>query len=950
MKQQQATPLPSGTVAFLFTDIEGSTRLWERDAAVMQRALDRHNAILAGAIQEHNGHHFKTIGDAFQAAFADPAAAVAATVAAQRALSAEPWPETGPIRVRMAIHLGQAVPSLHGDYLAPSLNRLARLMAAGHGGQVLLTTAARTAVGERLPDGVSVISVGKHRLRDLLEAEEVWQLVIPGLPATFPPLKSLEKHPTNLPPQPTPLIGRDAEVAALSDLLDDPGPHVVTLTGPGGVGKTRLAIAAAMEALRAFDDGAFLVALSGIEDASLLLPEIAAVLGVREGGGLSLEESVCHYLGDKRLLLILDNLEQLEPFEAAAALVARLLTMRVMATSRTPLRIRAEREWPVAPLPVPNSDLPEAGGAEVVDALLANPAVALFVDRARAARPAWCLTEANARDVAEIARRLDGLPLAIELAAARVRVLTPAQIVKRLGGALDLLVTRGGDRPDRQQTLRGAIAWSHDLLSFEDQVAFRRLAVFSGGFALEAAEQVLAAAPDPWIDVLDAVEILVEQSLLQAEETADGEARYRMLETIRAFALEALAAAGEEDTLRRAHATWAEAFARDADKHVLGAEGAAWLDRYEREHDNVRAAMAWAIEHDPDDLGLRTPEAMWRFWEFRGHYAEGRQWLEKALAASPTGPQKLRGLVLDGLGNLSWRQGDFAAATRAFAQSLAIWRERDARYAIGGTLSNLGSVYELQGNLERAQEMQEESLAIARELNHPLRVATALNNLALVLWNLGDLDRARTLLEESADIKRKEGNLIGLAISLSNLGAIAEATGDLDSATAYLEESLAIDRQMGNLPGIADSLGNIAGVISPSGDFARAAALDAEALAIRRDLGDQMSIAYSLEGIASTASRAGHLEAASRLFGAAERLREAIGAPLPSTEHARYEQAVAIPRDSLPDETFTQKWAAGRALSLDEAVAEALHVARQIAKPTDQPRGQITTVGGAPPR
>ena len=697
MRQQQSKQFPSGVVTFLFTDIEGSTRLWERDASVMHRAIERHNAILARAIHEHGGHHFKTIGDAFQAAFADPAAAVAAAVAAQRELAAEPWPETGPIRVRMAIHLGHAAPSPNGDYLAPSLNRLARLMAAGHGGQILLTAAARAAVGERLPDGVGVISVGKHRLRDLLEADEVWQLVIPDLPASFPPLKSLEKHPTNLPPQPTPLIGRDAEVAALSDLLDDPGPHVVTLTGPGGVGKTRLAIAAATEALRAFDDGAFLVALSGIEDASLLLPEIAAVLGVREGGGLSLEESVLTYLGDKRLLLILDNLEQLEPFEAAAALVARLLTMRVMATSRAPLRIRAEREWPVAPLPVPEIDALEADGEAVIDVLLANPAVALFVDRARAARPAWCLTTANTADVAEIARRLDGLPLALELAAARIRVLTPAQIVKRLGDALDLLRGPGGDRPDRQQTLRGAIAWSRDLLSFENQVAFRRLAVFSGGFTLESAETVLAAAPDPWIDVLDAVQVLVEQSLLQAEESADGEARYRMLETIRAFALEGLAAAGEEDTLRRAHAAWCEAFARDADEHMLGEDGAVWLDRCEREHDNFRAANAWAIEHDPDDLGLRTPEAMWRFWELRGHYAEGRQWLERALAASPQGPQKLRGLVLDGLGNIAWRQGDFATATHAFEQSLAIWRERDSPYAISGVLSNLGSVYELQG-------------------------------------------------------------------------------------------------------------------------------------------------------------------------------------------------------------------------------------------------------------
>jgi predicted ATPase/class 3 adenylate cyclase len=926
---------PSGVVTFLFTDIEGSTRLWERDASTMWSALERHNAILDEAIRAHVGYHFKTIGDAFQAAFADPAAAVAACVDAQRALDAEPWPETGPVRVRMALHRGAAEPSPTGDYLAPSLNRLARILSAGYGGQVLLSVAALEAIGDRLPDGVTVISLGKHRLRDLLEAEEIWQLVIPGLPEKFPPLKSLEGHPTNLPQQPTALIGRDEEIARLREKLAEESTRLVTLTGPGGVGKTRLALAAAADSLETFPDGVFLVTLAGVETATLLLPEIAAVLGVREGGGLSLEESVVAYLAGKRLLLVLDNLEQLKPFETAASTIARLLdaapAVRMLATSRAPLRLRAEQEWPVPPLPTPEPGVEVNGEAELT-ALAATPAVALFVERARAARPAWQLTPANAADVAEIARRLDGLPLAIELAAVRVRVLTPAEILRRLGGALDLLEARSGDRPDRQQTLRAAIAWSYELLRFEDQVAFRRLGVFSGGFTLEAAEQVLAQTPDPWIDPLDAVSVLVEQSLIRTEEDSLGETRYRMLETIRAFALEELARSGEAGAVQAAHARWVDAFSREADQHVLGPESGEWLSRYEREHDNFRAAVAWAIDHDPADLGLKVPESLWRFWEIRGHYTEARGWLERALISSAGAPPKLRALVLDGLGNIAWRQGDLVAAARALEESLEIWRATGERRSIGGTVSNLGTVMELRGDLDRARALQEEALAIARDTGEPLRIATSLNNLALVIWNQGDTTRATALLEESAAIKRKEGNWVGLAITLNNLGMLAAQAADMDGAIAYLEETLAIDRKLGNPDGIAHSLGNLAGVIAPTGDVSRAAALDAEALEIRRDLGDRLSIAHSLDSIAATASRAGFPEIGARLFGASERLREELGAPLPPSERAHYEEGLDMTRSALGDEAYERAWAAGRALSLDDAVTEALHIARQIAQ------------------
>jgi predicted ATPase/class 3 adenylate cyclase/Tfp pilus assembly protein PilF len=930
---------PDGIVTFLFTDIEGSTRLWERDPAAMWAALGRHNAILGNAIAVHGGCHFKTVGDAFQAAFADPAAAVAACVQAQHALAVESWPETGPLRVRMALHRGPAEPSASGDYLAPGLNRLARLIAAGHGGQILLSAAMHEATDGHLPDGTALVSLGKHRLRDLLEAEEVWQLVIPGLPATFPPLKSLEGHATNLPQQPTPLIGRDEAVAALRDLLAGGQTRLLTLTGPGGIGKTRLALATAADSLDSFPDGVFLVSLAGVEEASLLLPEIAAVLGVREGGGLTLAESLGAYLREKRLLLLLDNLEQVRPFTEAASIIAAILQdspgIRVLATSRAPLRVRAEQEWPVPPLPIPAEPDRGAAGGAPWEEVAANPAVALFVDRAQEARPAWTLTREHAPAVAEIARRLEGVPLAIELAAARIRVLSPAEIVRRLGDALDLLAARAGDRPDRQQTLRGAIAWSHDLLDPGQQAAFRRLGVFSGGATFEAADAVLVAVPDPEVDALDAVSILVEQSLLRVEEDAEGETRYRMLETIRAFALEKLAVADEEEPVRRAHAVWLEAFARDADRHMVGPESPRWLERSGREFDNARAAAAWAIERDPGYLGLRVPEAMWRFWELRGHYAEARRWLERALEAGFTATPALRALTLEGLANIAWRQGDLLTATTAFEEALGTWRATQDRARMTAALANLGAVVERRGDYDRAERIQEEGLAIAREVGDPLRVATILNNLATVVWNKGDGARATALLEESVAIKRREGNLLGLASSLSNLGMLAAEAGDLAGAIRYMDETLAIDREVGNKDGIADSLGNLAALTAEAGDTARAAALDVEALELRRELGDRLGTIYSFESLATTAAWAGRQAAGARLFGMGERLREEIGAPLQPNERERYERGVALCRDALPADIFRQEWAAGRHLSLDEAIVAALAIAREIAGSAD---------------
>ncbi len=421
--------LPTGTVTFLFTDIEGSTRLWERDPEAMRATAARHDDLMRAAVTSRHGVLFKHVGDAVQAAFADPVEAVAAVVEAQRALAAEPWQATGPIRVRMALHLGEAAPTVAGDYhQVPSLNRLSRLMSTGYGGQVLISDAVRRRVANQLPAGVTLLDLGRHRLRDLLEPERVTQLVIDGLPDHFPPLKSLEGFPTNLPRQPNALVGRADELADLTALLSDPDVSLVTLIGPGGVGKTRLAMQAGADALEAFPDGVWLIELGPVTDASLLLPAIAGVLGLREGGGLSLERQVEDYLASHTLLLILDNLEQLPD---AAPIIGDLLAaspdLTVVSTSRRPLALQAERLFPVAPLGVPDRTGPPRSIAE----LQGVEAVDLFVQRARARDANFALTESNATAIAAICQRLDGLPLALELAAARIPALAAAGVVDR---------------------------------------------------------------------------------------------------------------------------------------------------------------------------------------------------------------------------------------------------------------------------------------------------------------------------------------------------------------------------------------------------------------------------------------------------------------------------------------------------------------------------------------
>jgi len=920
-------------VAFLFTDIEGSTRLWERDAEAMRQALERHNAILGEAIAAHGGVHFKTIGDAFQAAFPDVSSAVGAAVAAQRAIAAEAWPATGPVRVRMAIHVGEAAPLMgeRPDYLAPGLNRLARLLASGHGGQTLLSNVARGLALESLPAGVTMRDLGQHRLRDLLEAEHIWQLDIAELPDSFPPLKTLETHQTNLPLLFDPLLGRDQLLADLAPVIVNPGTRLLTLTGPGGVGKTRLALHLGADALDDFVDGVFLIDLTAISRPEGVLVTIADVVGVREGGGHSLEEALIAFLAPKRMLLILDNLEQIRPQPELGRRIASLLStapnLTILATSRAPLRVRSEREWPLDPLAVPDPQklMP-------LPVLAENPAVALFVERARAARPSFTLNETNARAIAEIVHRLDGLPLAMELAAARLRALSPVELNQRLGNRLDLLFSSTHDRPDRHQTLRAAIQWSFDLLTGEHQELLRRLGVFSGGFTLEAAAGISAGEAEAWLDPLDGIEELLAESLVRAEETGAGELRYRMLETIRSFAVERLSASGEEDRIRAAHLRFFTNWSRETNPGLVASERVATLGRFDQEHANVQAALSWAYDHERAADGLLLANELWKFWQYRGHFTIGRGWFERLLRATPDEPTPARAFACEGAGVLAWNQGDLPAAQAYLERALAICDEIRDDSARGRCLNNLGNVLNLMGDLEGAADHFRSSLDVARELGDERQEAIILNNLALISMDQGDLENARQLLQQSLDVKRRLGMRAETAVVLGNLALLAWLRADLVEAMALLEEALTIERELSNPVGLADVLGNLAQLLVEAGNLARAMPMLCESLTLRYQIGDWLSIPYSLEAIASTAITNGLPEDGVKLLAACNALRLATQAPLPATDLENHESYVRRGREQLGEASFAGAWRIGELWDRERAVAAAFALSQRIAE------------------
>jgi predicted ATPase/class 3 adenylate cyclase/Tfp pilus assembly protein PilF len=926
--------LPIETLTFLFTDMEGSAKLWEQHADAMPAVLTLHEVILRHAIEANGGQIFKTVGDACYAVFRSAPAAFAAGLAIQRALYAQDWGKVERVRVRMALHIGPAEKRTD-DYFGLTLNRVDRLVHLGHGGQTLLSEAMAEQVRDVLPGDVELRDLGKHQLRDMAIPERIFQVVAPELPSDFPPLRAIGMCPTNLPAQLTSFIGREEEIASVCSLLRRADVRLLTLSGSGGTGKTRLGLQVAAQLLNEFGDGVFFVSLAAISTVGLVAFTIAQTLGVKEVAGQPILETLKDYLRPRQILLILDNFEQVI---TAAPMVTELLAvasrLKVLVTSREVFLIYGEHEFPVLPFVLPDLDRLPLQEDAFVPVLSEYAAVQLFVERAQAVQPDFRLDGENARTVAEICARLDGLPLAIELAAACCRSFSPQAILARLTGAvgpssLRMLTGSLRDLPARQRTLRGAIDWSYNLLDIGEKKLFARLAVFVGGGTTEAVEVVCNIGGDLSMDVLDGLTSLVNKSMLQSAHGIEGEPRFTMLETIREYALERLEASGEARLLRQYHAGYYLTLAGRAEPELrAGPQQVAWLDRLEQEHGNLRAALTWSLERGEGEIALLLSSALWRFWYWHSHLSEGSHWLGLALAATRSDKEMatVRVRVLNGAGNLASARGDYEQARALLEEGLALGREQGmaSKADLAPLLNTLGTVTVNQGDYQRAQMFYEECLALQREWGDQVGIAHVLNNLGVVVSNQGDYEQAQTFLEESLARFRELGIKWGIAYALGNLGRAALCLGDYARATTQIEESLALCQELGDRDGVAECLARLGGVAAAQSDAERAVALYRESLSLYQQVGDKPGVAECLKELAKVTGKLGQPVHAVRLFGAAEALREALKGSLLPDERISYERSVAEARARLDETTFAAAWAEGRAMTLEQAILFAL--------------------------
>ncbi len=825
--------LPTGTVTFLFTDIEGSTVLLQRLGGTYQRVLEEHRRMLRTAFQASGGREVDTQGDAFFVAFLRAADAIAASVAMQKAVLEHQWPSDEQVRVRMGLHTGEPAVS-DGTYVGLDVHRAARICSAGHGGQILLSRTTRDLVEHDLPEEVALRDLGRHRLKDLAHAEHLYQVLHPGLPTDFPPIRSVATRSIGLPRRLTSFIGRETEIEEVRRLLAT--TRLLTVVGIGGAGKTRLALQVADRMVEEQAHGVYLVELAQVTDPGLVVQTIAASLGVREDPGRPLIESLKSHLQTRQMLLVLDNCEHL--VDAVAGLATELLGaapgLRLLCTSREALAVAGEAAWRI-----PSLSVPDPRGLTDRNTLESVEAVRLFVERASEVVPGFVLTDQNAAAITQICRRLDGIPLAIELAASRVRVLTPDQIAARLDDRFRLLA--GGSRTamPRQQTLKAAMDWSYDLLTPQEAAVLRRLAVFSRGCTLDAAEAVCAADGVGSSEVLDLLTRLVDKSLVVVEEE-DCENRYRLLETVKQYGRDKLVEFGEATAVRHRHLEWFLTLAERAGPKLRTAEQLEWLNQLDAEYDNIRGALEWALESAHEEVPARMAESLWWFWTLRGHITEGREWLNKTLARAKE-PSRVRALTLATAGLLAFFAADYPGATALGQESLAIGRDLGDGDATGYALAVLAMVAGARGEYERATSLAEESLGLTTASGHPWEKGAVASILGSFAFQVGDFARAERLLREGLSVFKNLGDRWGIANALQWLGLLSRSRGDYARAAEMLEESLALSRQLGHNWGIASTLLTMALIPIRQGDYPRATAHLKESLALFEELGDPAS-------------------------------------------------------------------------------------------------------------
>lgn len=900
------TSAPTGTVTFLFTDIEGSTRLWEAHPQEMSQAVEIHDQLVRQSVDAHGGHVFSTAGDSFTAAFHRPAEALSAAIDAQLALAAQQWPGELRLRVRMALHSGVAA-ERNGDYFGPALNRAARLLTLASGGQVLLTEAIHGLVKDEAPPEVSFWNRGTHRLRDLSLTERVFEAVHSGLEPTGDLRHSLA-FANNLPLQPTSFVGRDQELEEAIKLIS--GSRLLTVTGVGGSGKTRLALQAATSLLDAFRDGVWLVELAPVAEPDGVARAIAATLGVREQSGQTLEDVLIDHLRSLELLLILDNCEHL--LDPSAWIAQRLLAaapqIRILATSREMLGVAGEVPYHLRSMGFPDIGEP----AEVVSRF---DAVRLFTARAEAVRTGFRVTSDNARAVASLCHRLDGMPLAIELAAARLRILSPEQIASRLDDRFRLLT--GGSRTalPRQQTLQAAIDWSYDLLEEQEKVLFDRLSVFQGGFTLEAAEAVCASAPLDAHRVLDLLSHLVDKSLVTAADARDG-VRYRMLETLRQYGRERLAE-GDTEVVREAHATYFRGLVETALPHLRGLDEIIWQEKLEVEHDNLRQALRWSIDAGRATLAQGLAGTLYRFWMIRHYSEEGREWLEQAVDLEPA-DQDSWGRAQLGAGTMALLHGDVEESRRRLEIALASLRTGDRPDLTIAAIHNLAIAAVQRGDYEVGAELIAEELASAEARNDLQSMAFASQELASLANATGDIEKGGRLLDAALQYAERSGSMEMLSNSLTAAFFEALFMDDLDRANDYSRRLSGLG-QIPSAPGRQDVVAAL--VMGRQGDPERALAEIKQTWGAEfRKLADYRSIAVVMVEVfvevAGFELATGSAEKAAVLLGGSEQLLR--GRKRRPHEQRFFDgQRVAI-MERLTKEEFEEAFGRGLAFTFDE--------------------------------
>ncbi len=956
--------IPTDSVTFLFTDIQGSTRLWEQHPEAMKAALARHDAILRQAIESHGGHVFKTVGDGFCAAFTSAPDAVLAALDAQRALHAEAQNTSagGPIiRVRMGLHSG-AVETRDNDYFGPPLNRVTRLMSAGHGGQTLLSAVTDELVRGHLPPGVELRDLGERRLKDLTRPEHIYQLLASDLPAEFPPLRALDAFRTNLPAQLTSFVGREKEISAIKQLIT--ANRLTTLTGPGGTGKTRLSLQVAADLLDSFSDGVWFVELAQLADPTLVTQTVITALGLRQEASYSQQKILTDYLGSKTALLILDNCEHL--VEASAQLAETLLlacpTLRLLASSREALGIPGE-----VPYRVPSLSMPNAQALSSLELVTQSEAARLFVDRAKTVLPGFAVSAENAPAIIQICARLDGIPLAIELAAARVKMLNAEQIAERLDDRFRLLT--GGSRTalPRQQTLRALIDWSYDLLSITERSLLVRLSIFAGGWTLEAAETVCsdpssANREDSSIlknDVLDLLTQLVNKSLIIVDAEDRSQTRYRLLETVRQYAREKLMDTGVASAVRNRYLEHFMQLAERAEFEFNGPDQVLWMNRMDAELDNLRAAMEWSLDQNVE-AGMRLVSALQWFWVTHAHFGDGIEKLTQLLARPQASiPLPVRAKALEAQALLLPYINNYELARTLGREGLALYQTLGDRCGMAACLLALASC---TPDTAASRLMLEQALTHYQAMGDKPGMARALGMLG-TFTNEPDSPETKDYLGRSLAICRELGHIAGIGSNLIDLGTLAIREGNYELARSYLEEALEVNRPFGRAR-TAETLMVVSELAFWEGRYQQAHDYLMEVLSVIRDYGqafladwaltrlayialrvndpvharrlfelclkdfikeeNAIGIIYVLEGFASVAVAQNQPAHAAQLFAWADVMREQISNSRPPTEQAEVDRDLATIHTWLDEDAFVAAQTAGRAMSIDEAIAFSL--------------------------